>query len=334
MVRRAVALSIALVAVIVLGACMVPRPPGDSPLRYRDTVFSQVDITRDLQYGSATAQDGTPTALKLDLYQPRGDTQTKRPALVWVHGGGFSGGDKADPADTDFSTTFAKLGYVVVSINYRLINTACGGSSTPPPCFAAAIDAQHDAQAAVRWLRMNAATYRLDATRIGIGGISAGAITATEVGLHSDDPGDSGNPGFSSAVGAFVSIAGGLPNGVFASAGDAPGLLFHGDADRVVPFVWSAQTAAAMHRVGVPAFIQPLAGGGHVDYTTYRARYLEQSNYFLYTFLDLSRAQGQPVAAARAFDRHAQRLRGRFERYVPRLQEQRRSYERFRTTTR
>ena len=99
MVRRAVALSIALIAVVALGACMVPRPPGDSPLRYRDAVFSQVDITRDLQYGSATAQNGTPTALRLDLYQPRGDTQTKRPALVWVHGGGFSGGDKADPAD-------------------------------------------------------------------------------------------------------------------------------------------------------------------------------------------------------------------------------------------
>ena len=68
-----------------------------------------------------------------------------------------------------------------------------------------------------------------------------------------------------------------------------------------------------------------------MDYLTYRTRYLEQSNYFLYTFLDLSRAQGQPVAAARAFDRRAQRLRGRFERYVPRLQEQRRGYERFTT---
>ena len=74
---------------------------------------------------------------------------------------------------------------------------------------------------------------------------------------------------------------------------------------------------------------EPLAGGGHVDYLTYRARYLEQSNYFLYTFLDLSRAEGQPVAAARAFDRRAQRLRGRFERYVPQLQERRRGYQRF-----
>jgi para-nitrobenzyl esterase len=329
MIRRVVALSIALIAVVVLSACMVPRPPGDSPLRYRDSVFTQVDVTRDLQYGSATAQNGTATALKLDLYQPRGDTQTKRPALVWVHGGGFSGGDKAGAADADVSTTFAKLGYVVVSINYRLITTACGGGNIPPACFTAAIDAQHDAQAAVRWLRKNAATYRLDATRIGIAGASAGAVTATEVGLRPDDPGESGNPGFSSAVGGFVSIAGGLPNGVFASPGDAPGLLFHGDADGVVPFAWSAQTAAAMLNARVPAFIQPLAGAGHVDYTRYRARYLEQSDYFLYTFLDLSRAQGQPVAAARAFARRAQRLRGRFERYVPRLQELRRGYERF-----
>jgi predicted esterase len=329
MVRRVVALVVALTGLVVLSGCLVPRPPGDGPLRYRDAVFAQVDVTRDLQYGGATAQNGTATALKLDVYQPRGDTQTKRPALVWVHGGGFSGGDKADLADADVSSTFARLGYVVVSINYRMITTPCGGASIPPACFAAAVDAQHDAQAAVRWLRRNAAAYRLDTTRIGIGGISAGAITATEVGLRPEDPGTSGNPGFSSAVGAFVSIAGGLPNGVFASAGDAPGLLFHGDADAVVPFAWSAQTTETMLRAGVPAFIQPLAGGGHVDYTRYRTRYLEQSDYFLYSFLDLSRAQGQPVAAARAFDRRAQRLRGRFERYVPRLRELRRGYERF-----
>ena len=98
-----------------------PPPARRQPTALPRRDVHQVDITRDLQYGSATAQSGTPTALKLDLYQPRGDTQTKRPALVWVHGGGFSGGDKADPADADFSTTFAKLGYVVVSINYRLI---------------------------------------------------------------------------------------------------------------------------------------------------------------------------------------------------------------------
>jgi acetyl esterase/lipase len=61
---------------------------------------------------------------------------------------------------------------------------------------------KHDAQAAVRWLRANAATYRLDPSRIAIGGSSAGAITAMMVSYNAVDPGSSGNPGYPSDVAA------------------------------------------------------------------------------------------------------------------------------------
>jgi len=111
---RLVAVVAALLASAVLAGCMVPRPAGDSPLRYRDQVFSSVTVTRDLQYGSAPDANGNPVALKLDLYQPSGDTQTKRPAVVWVHGGSFCCGDKTSPEIVDEATTFAKLGYVVL----------------------------------------------------------------------------------------------------------------------------------------------------------------------------------------------------------------------------
>ena len=88
----------------------------------------------------------------------------------------------------------------------------------------------------MRWLRANAATYGIDPTRIGIGGESAGAITATLVGLLSEDVGTSGNPGWPSTVGGFVSVSGGVPSGVnLANPGDAPGLFFHGTADTIVP---------------------------------------------------------------------------------------------------
>ena len=102
----------ALLAVAVFAGCTVPRPPGDSPLRYRDQVFNSVTVTKDLQYGSAPDANGNPVALKLDLYQPTGDTQTKRPAIVWVHGGSFCCGDKTSPEIVDEANTFAKLGYV------------------------------------------------------------------------------------------------------------------------------------------------------------------------------------------------------------------------------
>ena len=327
--RAAGGILAALLALAALAGCTVPRPPGEGTIRYRDPVFTNVTVTRDLQYGSATSQAGATVALKLDLYQPAGDTQTKRPVLVWVHGGGFSSGDKASGVAPDIGNTFAKLGYVVASINYRLISTPCGGSSIPPACYAAAIDAQHDAQAAVRWLRANASTYRLDATRIGIGGESAGAIMAALVGMHSEDPGSSGNPGFSSKVGGWISISGGLPQGVFASHDDAPGLLFHGDRDAIVPFAWSVDTTNALLRVGVPAFIQVQGGAGHVPYGQYRDLYLQQTDYFLYWFLDLAHANGQPPAAARAVDERTTALRAKYRRYVPRLEKLRDSSARF-----
>src|SRR4051812_36471268 len=303
--RRGLA-AVALIATALITGCTLPKPAGDSPLRYRDATFTDVSKTSDIQYGEAPDANNNPVALKLDLYQPTGDTETQRPALVWVHGGSFSGGDKTNIVPVDVANTFAKQGYVVVSINYRLLGSNC--VANPNGCLVAALEAQHDAQAAVRWLRANAATYKIDPTRIGIGGESAGAITATLVGLHSEDPGTSGNPGFPSTVGGFVSVSGGLPQGAFASPGDAIGLLFHGTADTTVSPDWSGQTEVAMLKAGVPAWLELQDGAGHVPWAQYRSLYLEQADYFLYLALDLAHAHGQPVAAARAEERQLQRL--------------------------
>ncbi|MBN1529980.1 MAG: alpha/beta hydrolase [Thermoleophilaceae bacterium] len=297
MVSRARILA-ALLVVIVLAGCQVPRPPGPEPLRYRDTVFSAATVTSNLVYGSAPDGAGNPVTLTLDVYRPAGDSQTKRPALVWVHGGSFRSGSKTDFVPTDVANTFARLGYVVVSINYRLLapNT-CIANPGQAACITAAIEAQHDAQAAVRWLRANAGTYGVDPTRVAIGGESAGGITATLVGLRRDDPGTSGNPGPSSTVGGFVSVSGGVPSGAFVDSGDSPGLLFHGTADRTVSPSWSRDTADALLRAHVPFSYQVQEGAGHVPWGQYRTLYLTQSNYFLYQQLDLAHAAGQPQSA-------------------------------------
>ncbi len=311
--RRLGAVLAALVAVAVLAGCTLPRPDGASPLRYRDQVFSAVTTTSNLQYGSAPLPSGETQALTLDLYRPTGDTQTKRPAIVWVHGGSFISGDKTNFVPVDVANTFAKQGYVVVSINYRLTApSGCAANPSQSACTIAALDAQHDAQAAVRWLRNNATTYGIDPARIGIGGESAGGITATLVGLRPNDPGTSGNPGPSSKVRAFVSVSGGLPGGVFASSAASPGLFFHGTADRVVSPQWSRDTDAALRSAGVSSWLQLQEGAGHVPWAQYRSLYLEQTDYFLYFYLDAAHAQGQPSSAARAAEAQVSRLKAMY----------------------
>jgi dipeptidyl aminopeptidase/acylaminoacyl peptidase len=284
MPRSLVALA---VGATLLAGCTVPRPPGDGQLRYRDQVFAAATVTNDLTYGSAPGADGNPVALKLDLYQPTGDTLARRPAILWVHGGGFTSGDKSSGRAR--ATFFARLGYVAVSINYRLLSPdGCGGNPNPTPlCEHAALEAQHDAQAAVRWLRANAFTYKIDTDRIAMAGGSAGAVTSVLAATHSEDPGTSGNPGYPSNIRAAVSISGGMPTNELIDAGDAPTLFIHGTEDPVVPFGWAVQNAAKMHELGIFTVLEPIEGAGHGLAGDYGQLINEQSDYFLWFAMGL-----------------------------------------------
>lgn len=282
--RRAAA--VVAVLGIVAGCSSVARPPGDGLLRYRDQVFDGIVVTRDVEYATAPSREGGDVPLTLDVYQPRGDTVTARPAVVWVHGGGFSGGDKAQGVSPTLARTFARLGYVAVSINYRVVaSRRCfgAGATDRAECLQGAMDAVDDARAAVRWLRANAPEYGIDPTRIGIGGESAGAIAAAGVGL-------SAPAGAPDRVGGWVSISGGLPGGALVDPGDAPGYLFAGTEDYIVPYAWSAETAAAMQRTGTFVVLNTLRGAGHVPFDENRELIETQSAYFFYDRLDLEDA--------------------------------------------
>jgi para-nitrobenzyl esterase len=249
-----------------------------------------VSVQRDLTYGSAPDTQGNPVALKLDLYQPSGDTAARRPAVIWVHGGGFCCGSKTAANIVSLSTEYAKLGYVAVGINYRLlVSTGCGGNPDPTPeCVTAAIAAQHDAQAAVRWLRRYADTYRIDPNRVAIAGTSAGAVTSLLVGTRSEDPGDSGNPGYPSDVKGAVSVSGGTPTNEFINRGDAATQFFHGTVDNTVPYSWAVSNWQAMQAAGVPAIFNPFEGAGHGLWAEHGDFITPQSEYFLYYTLDLA----------------------------------------------
>jgi predicted esterase len=257
-------------------------PPGAAPLRYRDLVFAAATKTADVTYGSAMNLSGQTITLRLDIYEPTGDTITERPAIVWVHGGSFSSGDKSSPELVDEATVFSRKGYFNVSINYRLEPGGCSAGAPSGNCVAAIQEAMEDAQTAVRFLRTNEALYGIDESRIAIGGTSAGAITALNVGFDSiEDP--------TAAVGAAVSLSGSRILGT-SDPGDAPSLLFHGTSDSVVPYQWAVTTYNQALAAGLDSYLTSWAGAGHVPYTAHRTEILDQTSNFLYWELDLTNA--------------------------------------------
>lgn len=199
--------------------------------RYVDRTFGTVDVTPDVECGHAEGEDG-PEDLKLDRYEPHGDTELHRPVVVYIHGGFFATGDKSEGDQVGHE--LARRGYVVVSINYRLYDKL--GIIDPARFLSAIPAAHHDAQAAIRFMRKNAERYRVAREAFASIGYSAGAITALNVANAADDPGDSGNAGFPSDVAAAVSLSG--FQGVI-SPKAPPVLMFHGDLDNIVPYAWA-----------------------------------------------------------------------------------------------
>jgi acetyl esterase/lipase len=267
-------------------------PAGPAPLRYRDEIFTDVTKTSDITYGTAVDTTGTTVDLKLDVYQPSGDKVDARPAIIWVHGGSFATGnvDKTSPELVDESNVFSEKGYVNFSIDYRLDPVGCSAAAPTANCVTAIFNAWHDAQAAVRFVRMNASTYGVDPNRIAIGGTSAGAIVALDVGYGSENIGTGeSNLGVSSAVGAAVSLSGACI-GPTIDKNDAPALLFHGTADTTVPYAWAQNTVKAAQAVGLPVFLTSWQGAGHVPYVQHRQEILDQTTNFLYAELDLDHA--------------------------------------------
>ena len=225
--------------------------------RYYQPVFAAVTVTNNVPYGSATTLTGGTQTLLMDVYQPTGDTVSRRPLIVFAHGGGFIVGSKADSYPVAFCTRLARLGYVVASIEYRLGFPITGfpGPLTDTAGIAqAAIRGGHDMKAAVRFFRQNAATsktYRMYSNYVIAAGSSAGAFAALETGYldkASEVPayvnlaalggieGASGNPGYSSAVAAVISLSGATENPSIIEAGNAPLCSAHGTADATVPY--------------------------------------------------------------------------------------------------
>lgn len=166
-------------------------------------LLSEIDITA---VASALAPDGTDeyrdvefanaggVSLRLDLFVPDGSGPF--PVVIGLHGGSWTSGTR----DQNLSLLQVNRGYAVANIDYRL---------APEWTYPAQI---YDVKAAVRWLRANAATYRLNPNAIGVIGLSAGghlaALLGTTAGVEELEGEALGNPGVSSRVQAVVDYFG------------------------------------------------------------------------------------------------------------------------------
>jgi acetyl esterase/lipase len=197
---------------------------------------------------------------KLDLYFPNGPRRLDRPAVVFIHGGGFTGGDKAEYRSASVSADLCRAGYVVVSCNYVL------GSKEKAGVWPQNIA---DCRNAVRWVRAHAKELGVDPARIAVAGGSAGGYLALMVGLSDDRTGPGGDPAakVSAKVSGIIDMYGvvnfskhgkGAVPGVSAEAQqaylptyqadmrDPPVLILHGTADTTVDIAQSDELAAAL----------------------------------------------------------------------------------------
>lgn len=146
-------------------------------------------------YSQTPSQD-----LRADIYIPAGlEDDARVPAILIVHGGGWSRGTRAGFAEVALGQRFAKEGFVAVSIDYRLVRDGENGEIVNQ--WPAAID---DCRQAVRWLRENASRFHINPERIGAIGGSAGGHLVSLLGTT-----DAARPGETSTrVQAVVDVFG------------------------------------------------------------------------------------------------------------------------------
>jgi pectinesterase len=248
-------------------AAQASNKPGAS----KNSCVSKQGSKREVQYGRAAGE-----SLLLDVCVP--DGKGPFPAVILVHGGGWSSGDKTSGVDPLF-TPLSKAGLGWFSINYRL---------APKHPYPAAVE---DIETAVRWVKAHATEFNVDANRLALLGESAGGqLVAMAVVRAKQDTRVAAAIPFYAPVDLEQDTQrrGGLNTSLralfgrsyeldeqttrilrdaspinFVHPGLPPFLLVHGTADMSVPYNQSVQMQAKLKAAGVPAELITIDDGVH-----------------------------------------------------------------------
>ncbi len=223
---------------------------------------------------------------KLDVYS-RTDTQAPQPTIIYIHGGGWTGGAKE--TQTFSLMPYLEMGWNAVNVEYRLARVSLAPAAV------------EDCLCALRWVIRNAKQYGFDTAKLVVSGGSAGGHLALTTGMIPASAGlDRQCPGTEELkVAAIVDwygitdVAdlldgenmrtyavqwlGSMPNRVdiakrlspltYVRAGIPPIISIQGDADPVVPYSHSVRLQQALQKAGVDHELVTIPGGKHGNFT-------------------------------------------------------------------
>jgi acetyl esterase/lipase len=244
------------------------------------TLFAQtggITIEKDVAYLPEGRKE------KADLYRPIPVPGKKHPAVVIIHGGGWTSGSKHAAREINIGTTLAAHGYIAMSIDYQLHDP-----TTDKLCWPQNL---HDCKTAVRWLRHHADRLNLDPANIGAIGGSAGghlasmlAVTQARDGLDPTAPYGDLPCDIKCAVDMYGPIDLTSRKEISALRGssaefperyrefsvttyldkeDPPFLILHGTADKTVDVEQSRLFARALEKLGVEHQLEIIEGAPH-----------------------------------------------------------------------
>lgn len=223
---------------------------------------------------------------KLDLYERR-DVQDAQPTLIYIHGGGWTGGTKE--AGFNKVLPYLEMGWNAINVEYRLARVSLAPAAV------------EDCLCALRWVAANAKQHHIDVNRLVVTGDSAGGHLSLTTGMIPESSGlDRECPGVAlPKVAAIVDWYGiadvndlldgpnrktyavawlsSMPNRQeiakrvspleYVRPGLPPILMIHGDADPTVPYQHSVRLKEALDKAGVPNQLYTVPGGHHGGFT-------------------------------------------------------------------